>query len=186
MSVHGVTWVLPIPPPLALEQCSPRDPWPSLRLGCPARHNPPLACCARLPRHRRSTARGAPTRGAAPDLLTARVLATTRLSPDDGDSRATRAQAAAEHLQPAAEAAELGRMTWHQFRHIHAALLNDLRVPASAPRSSSGTRVSRRLSTSTTTCRCLASQGERSARTRVVPKCSQIAGWPEASRSGKS
>jgi integrase len=32
-------------------------------------------------------------------------------------------------LQPAAEAAGLGRVTWHQFRHIHASLLNDLRVP---------------------------------------------------------
>lgn len=33
-------------------------------------------------------------------------------------------------LQPAAEAAGLGRVTWHQFRHIHSSLLNDLRVPA--------------------------------------------------------
>ena len=33
-------------------------------------------------------------------------------------------------LQPAAEAAGLGRVTWHQFRHIHSTLLNDLRVPA--------------------------------------------------------
>ena len=24
----------------------------------------------------------------------------------------------------------LGRVTWHQFRHIHSSLLNDLRVPA--------------------------------------------------------
>jgi integrase len=32
-------------------------------------------------------------------------------------------------LQPAAERAGLGRVTWHQFRHIHASLLNDLRVP---------------------------------------------------------
>jgi integrase len=33
-------------------------------------------------------------------------------------------------LQPAAEAVGLGRVTWHQFRHIHSSLLNDLRVPA--------------------------------------------------------
>jgi integrase len=33
-------------------------------------------------------------------------------------------------LQPAAESAGLGRVTWHQFRHIHSSLLNDLRVPA--------------------------------------------------------
>jgi integrase len=32
-------------------------------------------------------------------------------------------------LQPAAEAAGLGRVTWHQFRHIHSSLLNKLRVP---------------------------------------------------------
>jgi integrase len=29
-----------------------------------------------------------------------------------------------------AEAAGLGRVTWHQFRHIHSSLLNDLKVPA--------------------------------------------------------
>ena len=33
-------------------------------------------------------------------------------------------------LQPAAERAGLGRVTWHQFRHIHTSLLNDLYVPA--------------------------------------------------------
>ena len=32
-------------------------------------------------------------------------------------------------LQPAAVAAGLGRVTWHQFRHIHSSLLDDLRVP---------------------------------------------------------
>jgi integrase len=32
-------------------------------------------------------------------------------------------------LQPAAVAAGLGRVTWHQFRHIHSTLLNDLKVP---------------------------------------------------------
>jgi integrase len=32
-------------------------------------------------------------------------------------------------LQPAAEKAGLGRVTWHQFRHIHSSLLNDLKVP---------------------------------------------------------
>ena len=32
-------------------------------------------------------------------------------------------------LQPAAESAGLGRVTWHQFRHIHSSLLNDLKVP---------------------------------------------------------
>jgi integrase len=32
-------------------------------------------------------------------------------------------------LQPAAERAGLGRVTWHQFRHTHSSLLSDLRVP---------------------------------------------------------
>jgi integrase len=32
-------------------------------------------------------------------------------------------------LQPAAEKAALGRVTWHQFRHIHSSLLNDMKVP---------------------------------------------------------
>jgi integrase len=33
-------------------------------------------------------------------------------------------------LHPAGEAAGLGRVTWHQFRHIHSSLLHDLGVPA--------------------------------------------------------
>jgi len=33
-------------------------------------------------------------------------------------------------LQPAARTVGLRRVTWHQFRHIHSSLLNDLRVPA--------------------------------------------------------
>jgi integrase len=32
-------------------------------------------------------------------------------------------------LQPAAREVGLGRVTWHQFRHIHSSLLNDLKVP---------------------------------------------------------
>ena len=32
-------------------------------------------------------------------------------------------------LQPAAEAAGLGKVTWHQFRHIHSSLMSDLKVP---------------------------------------------------------
>src|SRR5688572_31756530 len=31
-------------------------------------------------------------------------------------------------MQPAAESAGLGRVTWHQFHHIHSTLLNDLRT----------------------------------------------------------
>lgn len=32
-------------------------------------------------------------------------------------------------LQPAGERAGLGRVKWHQFRHIHSSLLNDMKVP---------------------------------------------------------
>jgi integrase len=32
-------------------------------------------------------------------------------------------------LYPAAKKAGLDRVTWHQFRHIHSSVLNDLRVP---------------------------------------------------------
>lgn len=34
-----------------------------------------------------------------------------------------------EVLQPAAVEAGIGHVTWHQFRHIHSTLLNDLNVP---------------------------------------------------------
>lgn len=33
------------------------------------------------------------------------------------------------NVQPAAERAALGRVTWHQFRHIHSSLLKDMKVP---------------------------------------------------------
>ncbi|HUZ45856.1 MAG TPA: tyrosine-type recombinase/integrase [Terriglobia bacterium] len=33
-------------------------------------------------------------------------------------------------LQPAAKAAGIGRVTWHQLRHVHASILHDLGVPA--------------------------------------------------------
>lgn len=33
-------------------------------------------------------------------------------------------------LEPAGEAAGIGRVTWHQFRHFHSSLLHDLGVPA--------------------------------------------------------
>jgi len=33
-------------------------------------------------------------------------------------------------LQPAAREVGLGRLTWHQFRHVHSSLLNDLKIPA--------------------------------------------------------
>ena len=43
-------------------------------------------------------------------------------------------------LQPAAEKAGLGRVTWHQFRHIHSSLLNDLKVPVKIAQEQLGQR----------------------------------------------
>jgi integrase len=51
-------------------------------------------------------------------------------------------------LQPPAERAGLGRVTWHQFRHVHSSLLADLGVPVKIAQSSSATPASRRRSTS--------------------------------------
>jgi integrase len=33
-------------------------------------------------------------------------------------------------LQPAAIETGLGKVTWHQFRHVHSSLMNDLGIPA--------------------------------------------------------
>ena len=42
--------------------------------------------------------------------------------------RSTSLKLLANVLRPAARSAGLGRVTWHQFRHIHSSLLNDLRT----------------------------------------------------------
>jgi integrase len=60
---------------------------------------------------------------------------TTRKAPDDlvfGNRKGgplRESKLLTKVLQPAAQKAGLGRVTWHQFRHIHSSLLNDLRVP---------------------------------------------------------
>jgi integrase len=59
-----------------------------------------------------------------------------RLEPDDLVFSNTKGQPFREAkllqrvLQPAAAEVGLGRLTWHQFRHVHSSLLNDLGVPA--------------------------------------------------------
>lgn len=67
--------------------------------------------------------------------LTAHRARVTRSAPDDlvfgnrhGDPL-RESKVLRNVLQPAARQAGLGRVTWHQFRHIHSSLLNDLRVP---------------------------------------------------------
>jgi integrase len=60
---------------------------------------------------------------------------TTRRAPDDlvfgnhNGGPLRESKLLTKVLQPAAQKAGLGRVTWHQFRHIHSSLLNDLRVP---------------------------------------------------------
>jgi integrase len=60
---------------------------------------------------------------------------TTRKAPDDlvfGNRKGgplRESKLLSKVLQPAAQKAGLGRVTWHQFRHIHSSLLNDLGVP---------------------------------------------------------
>jgi integrase len=59
----------------------------------------------------------------------------TRIAPDDlvfGNSSGKslrESKLLRNVLQPAAGRAGLGRVKWHQFRHIHSSLLNDLKVP---------------------------------------------------------
>ena len=72
-------------------------------------------------------------------------------------------------LQPAAEAADLGRVTWHQFRHIHSSTTFACR--SRSPRSSWDTRVSRRRSTSTRTS-SMPRTARRSKRSNA--NCSQM------------
>lgn len=67
--------------------------------------------------------------------LTAHRARVTRRAPEDlvfGNRKGAplrESKLLTKVLQPAAEAAGLGRVTWHQFRHIHSSLLNDLKVP---------------------------------------------------------
>src|SRR5688572_24331640 len=45
-------------------------------------------------------------------------------------SRSAKQSCSSESCSRQRQKAGLGRLTWHQFRHIHSSLLNDLRVPA--------------------------------------------------------
>lgn len=59
----------------------------------------------------------------------------TRTAPDDlvfgngGGKPLRESKLLRNVLQPAGERAGLGRVKWHQFRHIHSSLLNDMKVP---------------------------------------------------------
>ena len=82
-------------------------------------------------------------------------------------------------LQPAAEAAGLGRVTWHQFRHIHSSLLNDLKVPVKIAQEQLGhASISTTLNIYTHVVDASHRQGRGSGRRAVVcrigPKWSQI------------
>jgi site-specific recombinase XerC len=89
-------------------------------------------------------------------------------------------------LQPAAERAGLGRVTWHQFRHIHSSLLNDLRVPVKIAQEQLGhTSIQTTLQHLHARRRCFAPCGDRTAGAAVVPNCSQIAGSGRCGRVEK-
>jgi integrase len=80
-------------------------------------------------------------------------------------------------LQPAAARAGLGRVTWHQFRHIHSSLLNDLKVPAKIAQEQLG-----HASISTSSTSTLTSSMPRIAKPWRTSKndCSAICPkWPE-------
>jgi integrase len=71
----------------------------------------------------------------AVQVLTDHRGRSTRTTPDDFVFPNRRGEPLRESkllervLQPAAVRAGLGRVTWHQFRHVHSSLLNDLGVP---------------------------------------------------------
>ena len=71
-------------------------------------------------------------------------------------------------LQPAAETAGLGRVTWHQFRHIHSSLLNDLRVPVKIAQEQLGHASIATTLGIYTQRRCVAPEGHRGCRRAVV------------------
>ena len=81
-------------------------------------------------------------------------------------------------LRPAAKAAGLDRVTWHQLRHIHASVLHDIGVPAKIAQHQLGhASVETTLNFYThvipdTHRRAIESLEE--ALFLVVPKCSQI------------
>jgi integrase len=85
-------------------------------------------------------------------------------------------------LQPAAKPAGLGRVTCHQFRHIHSSLLNDLRVPVKIAQEQLGHSS---ISTTLNIYVVDAShrKANRCARMPIVPK---LPDGPKASRIGKS
>lgn len=84
-------------------------------------------------------------------------------------------------LQPAAKRAGLGRVTWHQFRHIHSSLLNDLRVPVKIAQGQLGhASISTTLNiythvVYTHVVDASHRQAIEAVETPVVPNCSQVA-----------
>jgi integrase len=86
-------------------------------------------------------------------------------------------------LQPAGERAGVGRVKWHQFRHIHSSLLNDLKARQDCPRAA---RTRERLDHAQHlhAHRCLASQGCRGPRRAVVWRDGLF--WTEVAGNGGS
>ena len=89
-------------------------------------------------------------------------------------------------LQPAAEAAGLGRVTWHQFRHIHSSLLNDHRVPAKIAQEQLGhASISTTLGiyTHVVDASHRAASGGGAIVRHTAPKCSEVSG---SARNGRA
>ena len=74
--------------------------------------------------------------------------------------------------------AGLGRVTWHQFRHIHSSLLNDLKVPVKIAQEQLGHASISTRSTSTRTS-LMRHTAKQSSKSKI--DCSAI--WPEMARS---
>jgi integrase len=93
-------------------------------------------------------------------------------------------------LQPAAEAAGPGRVTWHQFRHIHSSLLNDLRVPVKIAQEQLGhASISTTLNIYRHVVDASHRKSDRGGRTGIVcrcgPKWTEIDGWAGSSAGRK-
>jgi hypothetical protein len=90
-------------------------------------------------------------------------------------------------LQPAAKAAGLGRVTWHQFRHIHSSLLNDLRVPVKIAQEQLGhSSISTTLNIYTSVLDASHRKAIEALERELFPSVPQIAGWPQGSQFGNS
>jgi len=126
--------------------------------------------CALLGRHRRVT----PSVGPA-DL----VFTTARGGPCNPSRLLQRV------IQPAARAAGLGRVTWHQLRHVHGSLLHDLGVPVKVVQQQHGhASVSTTLDIYTHVVADTHRQAIVHLEQKLFPSCSQLGVSPVRTEGG--